>query len=211
MPARRLVNCWMAWGGIDSSLAPDDAVLATGFAEPDVCRPPGRPQRHRRLGEPSRLPPARGSSRLAAALRRPLPRRAADPPDHRDRPDGPLRTDARLVDPARKLVRAGQPEHGDRLRRSGATTGPAAAIPIFVSGDEQTGTTPRIIARSFEEWFLDCSAREAANTGSTRVRPISATPGRRTAGTPPQPELPESAPPVRRAGPSAGGRAARRS
>jgi hypothetical protein len=31
---------------------------------------------------------------------------------------------------------------------------PGGGCPIFVSGDEESGTKPRIIARGFEEWFL---------------------------------------------------------
>ena len=32
---------------------------------------------------------------------------------------------------------------------------PGGGYPIFTSGDDETGTAPRIIARSFEEWFLE--------------------------------------------------------
>ena len=32
---------------------------------------------------------------------------------------------------------------------------PGGGNPIFTSGDESTGSSPRIIARSFEEWFLE--------------------------------------------------------
>jgi hypothetical protein len=32
---------------------------------------------------------------------------------------------------------------------------PGAGAPIFTSGDDQTGSRPRVIAREFDEWFLE--------------------------------------------------------
>ena len=35
---------------------------------------------------------------------------------------------------------------------------PGGGYPIFTSGDDESGSPPRIIARSFEEWFLELLA-----------------------------------------------------
>ena len=37
---------------------------------------------------------------------------------------------------------------------------PGGGYPIFTSGDDESGSPPRIIARSFEEWFLELLRQE---------------------------------------------------
>ncbi len=153
-PLGALVNCWTAWGGIDSSLAPDDEVLAAGFAGPDVCRPPADPSAvaawENRHG--FRLPPGlRAWLMLSDGLYR------GGPLIHPITAIGPMvlfsEMDELLIQPE-SWFELGNPnvetvcvDLGYRL--------PGGGCPIFVSGDDEAGTPPRIIARSFEEWFLE--------------------------------------------------------
>ncbi len=152
-----LVNCWMAWGGIDSSLAPDDEVLATGFAGSDVCRPPADPSAiaawENRHG--FRLPAGlRAWMLLSNGLYR------GGPMIHPITAIGPMVLFARMNE---LLI---QPESWFELGNPNVETvcidlayrWPGGGCPIFVSGDEAAGTKPRIIARSFEEWFLELLA-----------------------------------------------------
>jgi hypothetical protein len=181
-PLGALVHCWTAWGGIDSSLAPDDAVLAKGFAGADVCRPPAPPSAiaawENRHG--FRLPAGlRAWMLLSNGLYR------GGPLIHPISAIGPMVLFARMNT---LLI---QPESWFELGNPNVETvcvdlayrWPGGGHPIFVSGDDETGTAPRIIARSFEEWFLELLRQGAANTGWTPVRPTSATPGRLTAGS----------------------------
>ncbi len=59
---------------------------------------------------------------------------------------------------------------------------PGGSYPIFTSGDDEMGSPPRIIARSFEEWFLELLRQRGGNTGSIPASGIWATRGNRIAG-----------------------------
>ena len=139
--------------------APGSASRArseSGFrGRSDPCRPGADPraiaaweQRHGyRL--PAR-PPG-----LAAALQRPLS--AAGPLIHPLSAIGPMVPFARVPD---LIV---QPESWFELGNPNLETicidlayrWPGGGYPIFTSGDDESGSPPRIIARSFEEWFLE--------------------------------------------------------
>ncbi|OJW19481.1 MAG: hypothetical protein BGO49_09175 [Planctomycetales bacterium 71-10] len=190
MPSRLegLVDCWMAWGGVDSSLRPDPTALARGFG-PDAARPGASPGElaawENRHG--FRLPPGlRAWLLLSDGLHR----------------DAPLIHPISAIGP---MILFGpmddlhiQPESWFELGNPNVETvcidlayrWPGGGCPIFVSGDEESGTKPRIIARSFEEWFLELLAHEG--------REYWLEPGFETFGAPwashrrytPQPDLP---------------------
>jgi hypothetical protein len=153
-----LVNCWMAWGGIDASLAPDDGVLEAGFADGEACRPAADPGAiaawENRHG--FRLPAGlRAWMLLSNGLYR------GGPLVHPISAIGPMVIFGRMTD---LLI---QPESWFELGNPSVETvcvdlayrWPGGGHPIFVSGDEESGTSPRIIARSFEEWFLELLRR----------------------------------------------------
>jgi len=149
-----LVHIWMDWGGIQADKAPGVDALANGFAD-----------------EWRRLPPAdpgavaawehRHGFRLPAGLRAWLllsnGLHHGGPLIHPITAIGPMI----LFSKMRDLVI--QPESWFELGNPNVETvcidlayrWPGGCHPIFVSGDEQAGTEPRIIARSFEEWFLE--------------------------------------------------------
>ncbi len=155
VPLRELVRCWMAWGGGDARLAPDPAVLESGF--PDgraACRPGADPQsiaaweeRHG-YGLPTGL---RAWLMLSNGLYR------SGPLIHPISAIGPMIPFARVPG---MIV---QPESWFELGNPNLQTVcidlayqlPGAGHPIFTSGDDALGSPPRIIARSFEEWFLE--------------------------------------------------------
>ena len=71
---------------------------------------------------------------------------------------GPMVPFARVPGPgraARELVRAGQSRTVRPICIDLAYRLPGGGYPIFTSGDDESGSPPRIIARSFEEWFLE--------------------------------------------------------
>jgi hypothetical protein len=157
-PLGALVNCWMDWGGIDASLAPDDKVLEAGFAGADASRPPADPGAiaawENRHG--FRLPAGlRAWMLLSNGLYR------GGPLVHPISAIGPMVIFGRMTD---LLI---QPESWFELGNPSVETvcvdlayrWPGGGHPIFVSGDEEAGTSPRIIARSFEEWFLELLRR----------------------------------------------------
>jgi hypothetical protein len=155
VPLGELVRCWMAWGGIDARLAPDPAVLASGF--PDgrgACRPGADPQSIAAWEErhgyslPSGL---RAWLMLSNGLYR------SGPLIHPISAIGPMIPFARVPG---MIV---QPESWFELGNPNLQTVcidlayqlPGAGNPIFTSGDDARGSPPRIIARSFPEWFLE--------------------------------------------------------
>ncbi len=149
---RELVDCWMAWGGVDAALGPDPAALAAGFDD-DAARPGASPGAlagwENRHG--FRLPPG---LRAWLLLSDGLFRRA--PLIHPISDIGPMILFARMDELHI------QPESWFELGNPNVETvcidlayrWPGGGCPIFASGDEAAGTKPRIIARSFEEWFL---------------------------------------------------------
>jgi len=149
-----LVNIWMDWGGIDAERAPEAGSLAKGFAEGWKRLPAAEPGsvaawEHRHGFQlPAGL---RAWLLLSNGLHR------GGPLIHPITAIGPMI----LFSKMRDLVI--QPESWFELGNPNVETvcvdlayrWPGGCRPIFVSGDEQAGTKPRIIARSFEEWFLE--------------------------------------------------------
>lgn len=152
---QELVSCWMAWGGIDPTLSPSPESLEAGFgAAAEPCRPSADPRliagwEHRH------------GFRLPAGLRAWLMLSNGlyldGPLIHPISAIGPMIVFSRIDD----LVI--QPESWFELGNPNVETicidlayrWPGGGNPIFTSGDESTGSIPRIIARSFEEWFLE--------------------------------------------------------
>jgi hypothetical protein len=152
---RELVSCWMAWGGIDESLAPSRDMIDAGFgAASEPCRPGADPRliagwEHR---HGYRLP-----SGLRAWLMLSNGLYQGGPLIHPISAIGPMIVFSRIND----LVI--QPESWFELGNPNVETicidlayrWPGGGHPVFTSGDEASRTRPRIIARSFEEWFLE--------------------------------------------------------
>jgi hypothetical protein len=150
-----LVNCWMAWGGIDVGLAPSPEILEAGFDPfPQPCRP----------GADPRVLAAwenRYGYRLPAGLRAWLMLSNGfyrnGPLIHPISAIGPMVVFAQIND---MLV---QPESWFELGNPNVETvcidlayrWPGGSHPIFTSGDAESRSIPRIISRSFEEWFLE--------------------------------------------------------
>jgi hypothetical protein len=154
-PLGELVECWIAWGGIDPRLVGDPDSLTSGFgAGVDPCRPGAHArticdweQRHG-----YRLPHG-----LRAWLMLSNGLFGTGPLIHPISAIGPMIPFARVPD---MIV---QPESWFELGNPNLQTVcvdlayrlPDGGSPIFTSGDDITGSPPRIIARSFEEWFLE--------------------------------------------------------
>lgn len=156
-PLERLVDCWMAWGGVAPALRPDPRTLERSFG-PDAVRPAATPDElaawEYRHG--FHLPPGlRAWLLLSNGLHRDAPL------IHPISAIGPMI----LFGPMDELRI--QPESWFELGNPNVETvcidlayrWPDGGCPIFVSGDESTGTKPRIVARSFEDWFLRLLAR----------------------------------------------------
>jgi hypothetical protein len=154
-PLGELVECWIAWGGIDSRYAPDPAALASGFPyDRESCRP-GAPlaaiadwEKRHGYHLPAGL---RAWLRLSNGLF------GSGPLIHPISAIGPMIPFARVPE---MIV---QPESWFELGNPSAQTVcidlayrfPDGDFPIFTSGDDTSHSSPRIIARSFEEWFLE--------------------------------------------------------
>jgi hypothetical protein len=145
----------MAWGGIDASLTPSPEALEAGFGgESESCRPGA---------EPSAITAweHRHGFHLPAGLRAWLMLSnglyCRGPLIHPISAIGPMVIFSRIHD---LLV---QPESWFELGNPNVETicidlayrWPGGGYPVFTSGDADTRTPPRIIARSFEEWLLD--------------------------------------------------------
>jgi hypothetical protein len=154
-PLSELVRCWMAWGGIDSRLAPDPVALERGLVgSPSACRPGARVQTVVAWED-------RHGYRLPAGLRAWLMLSdglfAPAPLVHPIDAIGPMIPFARFTG---MIV---QPESWFELGNPREQTVcidmayrlPEGGFPIFTSGDDASGSAPVIIARSFEEWFLE--------------------------------------------------------
>jgi hypothetical protein len=151
---RELVKCWMAWGGINLELAPSPEALERAFggaAQP--CRPGADPRmiaawEHR---HGYRLPwGLRAWLMLSNGLY------LQGPLIHPISAIGPMVVFSRIHD---LMV---QPESWFELGNPNVETvcidlayrWPGGGHPVFTSGDAESHTSPRIISRSFEEWFL---------------------------------------------------------
>jgi hypothetical protein len=154
-PLGELVRCWIAWGGIDASLSPSAGVLESAFGiEDDSCRP-GADPRSISAWE------ARHGYRLPAGLRAWLMLSdglyKSGPLIHPLSAIGPMIPFARVPE---MIV---QPESWFELGNPNWQTIcidlayrlPGGGHPVFTSGDDRALSSPRIIARSFEEWFLE--------------------------------------------------------
>jgi hypothetical protein len=154
-PLGELVNCWIAWGGIDARLAPEATALASAFrGGVESCRPGADPRTiaawEDRHGY--RLPQG-----LKAWLRLSNGLFGSGPFIHPIAAIGPMIPFARVPD---MIV---QPESWFELGNPNLQTIcidlayrlPGGGYPIFTSGDDLCESRPRLIARSFEEWFLE--------------------------------------------------------
>jgi hypothetical protein len=154
-PLGELVKCWIAWGGIDARFAPDPAVLAAGFpGDGEPCRAGALPQAITDWEE-------RHGYRLPAGLRAWLRLSnglfGSGPLVHPISAIGPMIPFASVPE---MIV---QPESWFELGNPSDQTIcidlayrlPDGGFPIFSSGDDASRSRPRIIARSFEEWFLE--------------------------------------------------------
>ena len=114
----------------------------------------GRPAPDRGVGEPAWLSPDRGAARLAACS--PTGSTRDGPMIHPLSAIGPMVPFARVPE---LLV---QPESWFELGNPNVETvcidlayrWPKGDCPIFTSGDDRARSRPRVIATSFEEWFL---------------------------------------------------------
>jgi hypothetical protein len=150
-----LVKLWITLEGIDARLAPDPAVLEAGFRGiVDPCRSGADPRSIAAWEErhgydlPDGL---RDWLLLSNGLYR------SGPLIHPIFAIGPMVPFARVPDiivQPESWFEVGNPnlqticvDLGYRL--------PGGGHPIFTSGDDASASSPRIIARSFEEWFLE--------------------------------------------------------
>ncbi len=154
-PLGELVSCWIAWGGIDARLCPDRAVLAAGFHDGCACCRPGADPRSIAAWEERhgyRLPHG-----LRAWLRLSNGLFGIGPLIHPITAIGPMipfaRVPGMLVQPE-SWFELGNPDQ-QTVCIDLAYRVPGRGFPIFTSGDDASGSHPRIIAHSFEEWFLE--------------------------------------------------------
>jgi hypothetical protein len=154
-PLGELVKCWIAWGGINPRFTGDLAWLDTGFAaRTDVCRPGADPRAVTdwEVRHGYKLPPG-----LRAWLMLSNGLFGTGPIIHPISAIGPMVPFARFPD---LIV---QPESWFELGNPNLQTVcidlayrlPDGGCPIFTSGDDAAHSPPRIIARGFEEWFLE--------------------------------------------------------
>jgi hypothetical protein len=149
------VSCWIAWGGIEERFVPERSALEHGFpGNGHSCRP-GADARSIHDWEDRhgyQLPHG-----LQAWLRLSNGLFGAGPYIH------PITAIGPMVPFARVPGMVVQPESWFELGNPNRQTIcidlayrlPGGSYPIFTSGDDEMGSPPRIIARSFEEWFLE--------------------------------------------------------
>jgi hypothetical protein len=150
-----LVKLWVVRAGFDARLAPDPAVLGTAFGGVvDPCRPGADPSSIVAWEERHGFQLPEGL-RLWLLLSNGLYR--SGPVIHPIFAIGPMVPFARVPD---MIV---QPESWFELGNPNLQTIcidlgyrlPGGGHPIFTSGDDASASPPRIIARSFDEWFLE--------------------------------------------------------
>ena len=151
-----LVRCWMARLGIDPARAPDPDRAGVGLPRGPGALPPGRLD-----GREIAAWEDRHGYRFPAGLRAWLLLSnglyRSGPLIHPISAIGPMIPFARMPE---MLV---QPESWFELGNPNLQTVcidlayrlPGGGHPIFTSGDDARGSPPRIIARGFEEWFLE--------------------------------------------------------
>jgi len=154
-PLGELVSCWIAWGGIDVRLSPDAGTLAAGFRDGFECCRPGADPRWIAAWEDRhgyRLPHG-----LRAWLRLSNGLFGIGPLIHPITAIGPMipfaRVPGMLIQPE-SWFELGNPDQ-QTVCIDLAYRLPGGGFPIFTSGDDAAGSPPRIIAQSFEEWFLE--------------------------------------------------------
>jgi len=149
------VGRWVAAAGVDPTRAPTDSDLTAAFAGvADPCRPGADPREIDGWEERHGFALPRG---LRAWLEISNGFYRGGPLIHPLSAIGPMVPFARVPD---LLV---QPESWLELGNPNVETvcidlgyrWPGGDAPIFTSGDDQTGSRPRVIARGFEEWFLE--------------------------------------------------------
>jgi hypothetical protein len=155
-PIAELVKLWMEWGQFDPEQGPDLATLEAGFPDAvEPTRPPADPSTIAAWEE-------RHGFRLPAGLRAWLMLsnglyQSTGPLIHPISAIGPMVPFATVPD---MLI---QPESWFELGNPNLQTIcidlayrlPNGGNPIFTSGDDALASPPRIIASSFEEWFLN--------------------------------------------------------
>ncbi len=150
-----VVTRWIAWGGFDNSRAPAPDLLAAWSAEAgSPCREPAQSQSVTDWEE-------RHGYRLPAGLRALLLLSnglyRSGPLVHPITAIGPMIPFAAV--PGMMI----QPESWFELGNPNLQTVcidlayrlPGGGCPVFTSGDDGSLDPPRVIARSFEEWFLE--------------------------------------------------------
>jgi hypothetical protein len=149
------IGRWVAAAGIDPSRLPTDADLAAKFAGVvDPCRAGADPREIRGW-----------ERRHGFALPHSL--RAWLEISNGLYVDGPLIHPLSAIGPMVPFARVPQllvqPESWFELGNPNVETvcidlgygRPGAGGPIFTSGDDQTGSRPRVIARGFDDWFVE--------------------------------------------------------
>jgi hypothetical protein len=154
-PLGELVKCWIAWGGIDAQLAPEPEALACAFGGGvESCRPGADPKLIAAWEERHgyRLPHGlKAWLRLSDGLFGP------GPFIHPIGAIGPMIPFARvpeLIVQPESWFELGNP-YVQTICIDLAYRLPGGSYPIFTSGDDSCASRPRLIARSFEEWFLE--------------------------------------------------------
>ena len=114
------------------------------------------------VGAAARLPLCRMDLRdWLHALQRVVSRGAANPPDLAIGPMVPFARVPELIVQPESWFELGNPNVQTICIDLGYRW-PGGGHPIFTSGDDALGEPPRIIARSFEEWFLELIATGGA-------------------------------------------------
>jgi hypothetical protein len=154
-PLGELVSCWIDWGGIDVRLSPDPEALAAGFQGGLECCREGADPRAIAAWEDRhghRLPHG-----LRAWLRLSNGLFGTGPLIHPITAIGPMipfaRVPGMLVQPE-SWFELGNPDQ-QTVCIDLAYRVPGGGHPVFTSGDDASGSRPRIIAHSFEQWFLE--------------------------------------------------------